>query len=192
MSDKSKSNKWGDMFNELYRTLLFFSARTIAILLGLFIGYYIITTRGMEKLDNMCLTNTSNCMTVEVYRYKNTFLARDDVSQIWFWYNGINLYVYGQANGVCQSPNGQPIDPVNVFQMSMVKDDKGNKVIHFSALPNECIDSVTTIINYYKNELNLPLEPFIIKRKNPSEVINVYTIIQAMYDNNIFKFKNDV
>jgi len=143
----------------------------------------------MDKLDNLCLTHSSNCMTVEVYRYKNTFLARDDVSQIWFWYNGTTLYVYGQANGTCQSTGGKPFEPVNAFQMTVVKESNGNEQIRFSALPNVCIDGINTILNYYKNELNLQMESFIIRRKNPSEVINIYTIIQSMYDNNIFKFK---
>ena len=175
-----------NLFDDLYGNILFYSVRLLLIAIGLYIGYYIIISRFVKKLDKLCLTDTSKCMTIEVYRYKNTFLARDDVSQIWFWYNGLNLYVYGQANGTCQSYNKQVFEPVNVFQMNL--NEKENE-IQFSALPNQCIDGYRTILNYYVNELKVNMEPIIINRKNPTQVMNIYSIIQSMYDNNVFKFK---
>jgi hypothetical protein len=175
-----------NLFDEIYGSVLFYSVRLIFIVIGLYIGYYIISQRFLKKMDNLCLINTSNCMTIEVYRHKNTFLARDDVSQIWFWYNGFNLYVYGQANGTCQSYGGQSYEAVNVFQMSLGQNENE---IQFSALPNQCIDGYRTILNYYQNELKAKMEPFIIKRANPTQVINIYSIVQSMYDSKIFKFK---
>lgn len=175
-----------NLFDDIYGNVLFYSVRLLLIIVGLYIGYYIVSSRFVTKMDNLCLTDASKCMTIEVYRHKNTFLARDDVSHIWFWYNGLNLYVYGQANGACQSYGGQVYEPVNVFQMSL--NEKDNE-IQFAALPNQCIDGYRTILNYYKNELKVKMEPIIIKRTNPTQVINIYTIVQSMYDRNIFKFK---
>jgi len=173
------------IINEIIETTIYFGIRFIVVLIGLYIGYYFVTTRFTPVLDELCLTNTQNCTTVQVYRYKNTFVGRDNVSQIWFWYNGANLYVYGQAPGICQSTATQTYSPVNVFQMNM---DKTKNIIKFSALPNECIDSVDTIVNYYKNTLNVNMESFIMSRANPTAVTNIYNIIQGMYDANIFKF----
>jgi len=165
---------------------LFFTFRVIAIILGAYIGYYVMTTYMSPVLDDLCLTNTKNCHTIELYRNKNTFVVRDDVSQIWAWYNGANLYVYGQAPGVCQSPSPEQLfKPVNVFQMKLNSD---KNVIQFTTLPNECIDDVSTIVNYYKNTLLAPSENFILKKQNPSSTINIYDMIQSMYDNNIFRF----
>lgn len=174
------------IINNISNVSLFFAYRSAAIIIGALIGYHIITKYLSPVMDDLCLTNTQNCQTIRVYRDKNTFIAKDEVSQIWFWYNGTNLYVYGQTPGVCQSQNpSEKIEPVNVMQM---KADPVKNVIRFAVLPNQCINGVQSVIDYYQNVLGVKEETFILKRQNPSATTNIYNIVQSMYENDIFKF----
>jgi hypothetical protein len=181
---KSKTSVTG----EIVDSLLYFAFRLLAVVIGFYIGY-LLAIRFKPVLGQLCLSNTDDCMTIQLYRYKNTFLARDDVSQIWFWYNGENLFVYGQVPGICTTVNDQQYYPVNVFKMGF---DNDKKLVTFSTLPNRCIDSTSSLINYYKNNLKIPLESFIIKRSSTTASTTVYQIVQALYNAKVFTFANDV
>ena len=161
-------------------TILFFIFRLIAVVLGLYIGYLIVQKIFEPKvLDEMCLTKTENCSQMEAYRWQNTIIAKEEVSQIWFWYNGDKLYVYGQASGTCPDQNGVPYVPVTVF--SMARDESGQ--VNFSQLPNECIPNVENIINIYRDEKKVEKTNLFLYRSDPNQVNSIFSIVKNMLDN---------
>ena len=171
-----------NLLYKMMETILFFNFRLIAVVLGLYIGYLIVQ-KIIEPnvLDEMCLTKTENCSQIESYRWENTLIAKEEVSQIWFWYNGDKLYVYGQAAGVCSDQNGIQYSPVSVF--SMTKDESGQ--VNFSQLPNECIPNVQNIIDLYRNEKKAEKTNLFLYRSDPNQVNSIFSIFKNLLDNNI-------
>jgi hypothetical protein len=78
--------------------------------------------------------------------------------------------------------------PVNVFKMGF---DNDKKLVTFSTLPNRCIDSVSSLINYYKTNLNIKMETFIINRSSTTANTTIYQIIQGLYNAGVITFEND-
>ncbi len=187
ISVSSKAKKLSSGASEIIDTILYFSFRLLALIIGCYIGYTL-SLKFVPTLEDLCLARTEDCMNIQLYRYKNTFLAQDSVSTTWFWYNGENLFVYGQVPGICRSVGNQTYVPVNTFKVGF---DNKEKLVTFSALPNRCIDSHTAIISYYTSTLKVRLETFILKRMSPTSTSNVYQIIQALYNAKVFTFEND-
>jgi hypothetical protein len=118
---------------------------------------------------------------MNIYQYENTFVAQEKISQVWFWFNGTRLYIYGQAPGECQDSNYQP---VNVFTIQ--KDSTGE--VGFTPYANECVSKLETVVDYYKNTLKCDLGTIYIKKYDTSSYqTNLYEIVKAMLDNNIFQ-----
>lgn len=166
------------MIEEIKNVILFYALRLIAVILAIYIAYFIINNYFLKITDELCLTNPQNCSKVDIYRSENTFIAQESVSQIWFWYNGLNLYVYGQAAGSCTDPT---FSPVNVFQMSLK-----NGKINFSQFPDECIPNYQNIINLYINDKGAKKQTLLLYRDNPTEINSIYNVIKNMLDNKIF------
>ncbi len=133
--------------------------------------------------DNFCLTNTSNCVSMDIYYYKNTFLARENMSQIYFWYDGNRIYIYGISPETCQQPTQEiTYMPVNIFQIS-----KTDNIITFTPFPNECVTALTTILDYYTNTLKVQKQKIYLHKFNQdSYITNIFDIIKSMIDNNVF------
>jgi hypothetical protein len=122
---------------------IFYIVRILSVSLVFYLGYLFVNHVITPKIfEPNCLTDTDSCTTMDIYLYKNTFVAQEKISQIWFWYNGFYLYIYGQAAGTCNTN----FDPVNVFTMTL-KD--GNLV--FTPFPDNCISSLDTVIDSYTN-----------------------------------------
>lgn len=166
---------------EFKEILLFYTLRFCAIVIGVYIGYLL--TKDVVKpkiLDEYCLTDTNSCTTMEIYRYQNTFVAKEEISQVWFWYNGAKLYIFGQASGTCDQPD--EFEPVNVFIMN--KGDDG--IVNFFAYPNECVIKIDKILSYYTNNLGVSKENLFMYRKDPNVPNNIFNIVKTMLDNKIF------
>ena len=163
-------------------TILFIIFRLSAVILGLYIGYLIVQKILQPNvLDEMCLTKTENCSQMEAYRWENTIIAKEEVSQIWFWYNGDKLYVYGQAAGTCPDQNEIKYSPVSVFSMS--RDETGQ--VNFSQLQNECIPNVQNIIDLYRNEKKAEKTNLFLYRSDPNQINSIFSIVKNLLDNNI-------
>lgn len=171
-------------YEEFQKIYIFYVIRFIFIFLALYIGYKIVNSFVVPKiLDNMCLTNTSNCISMDIYYYQNTFLAKEEMSQIYFWYDGSKVYIYGLATEVCQQPR-QEIDymPANIFQLSR----KDNTII-FTPFPNECVTALPIVLNYYTNSLNVQKDTiYLHKYNNNSYITNIFDILKTMVENDIF------
>lgn len=166
----------------MMETILFIIFRLSAVILGLYIGYLIVQKILQPNvLDEMCLTKTENCSQMEAYRWENTIIAKEEVSQIWFWYNGDKLYVYGQAAGTCPDQNEIKYSPVSVFSMS--RDDTGQ--VNFSQLQNECIPNVQNIIDLYRNEKKAEKTNLFLYRSDPNQINSIFSIVKNLLDNNI-------
>jgi hypothetical protein len=172
-------NKW---LYKMMETILFFIFRLIAVILGLYIGYRIVQ-KFIEPnvLDQICLTNTENCSKMDAYLWQNTIVAKEEISQIWFWYNGDKLYVYGQAAGTCPDQTGISYSPVSTF--SVTRDNTGQ--VNFGQLPNECIPNIQNIIDLYRNEKKAEKTDLFLSRDDPNKVNSIFSIIKNLLDNNI-------
>jgi hypothetical protein len=158
--------------------VIFFLIRTCIILFAFCVGYlFVFKAMQPYVLDKLCFTNTDKCNSLQIYRYKNTFLARDTLSQIYFWYNGNKLFIYGQIDGKCEVDD---YVPVTVFSLSNVKD-----IINFTILPNECIYKVDKIIDMYKTEYSAIYETIYVKNTSSDITNNIFNVIQTLYNNKI-------
>lgn len=171
-------------YDEFKKIFIFYIIRFIFVFLALYIGYKIVNNFIVPQiLDKMCLTNTSNCISMEIYYYQNTFLAKEEMSQIYFWYDGNKVYIYGLAPETCQQPRDE-IDymPANIFQLSR----KNNHII-FTPFPNKCVTALSIVLNYYKNTLGIEKNTiFLHKYDNNSYITNIFDILKTMIENNIF------
>ena len=129
-----------------------------------------------EFLDKMCLTNTDSCLSLDIYYYKNTFVAQEKVSSVWFWFNGFKLYIYGQSAGVCQEKEYSSVD---VYTLSMV-----DGAVTMTSFPDECILTLQSIIEYYKKTYSSELKTIYLKTDNG--IKNITNVLQTMIDNKIF------
>lgn len=179
------------MFNyqEFQEFFIFYVIRFIFIFLAIYIGYKIVNSFIVPKVfDDICLTNTSNCATMDIYYYQNTFLAKDIKSEIYFWYNGNKVYIYGVAPEIC-SQNRDAIDymPVSIFQLS-----QKNDIIVFTPFPNQCVTALPIILNYYTNTLGVKKQRIYLSKYNESSyVTNIFDIIKSMIENKIFSIINE-
>ena len=163
----------------MLETIQFFGIRILLTIIAFWIAYTIIYSYAKPTLfyEN-CLTDTNKCSAIELYRYKNNFIARDQTSELWFWYNGSQLFLYGQLSLTCQRDGDVP---VNVFNVT-----KNGNSIEFHPMPNQCIKSVDQILSIYQQQYGVENERIFIRLGDEN---NIFNIIQQMYNNNIFFIK---
>lgn len=163
--------------------IMFYIIRIICVFFALIIGYIIIQ-KVIEPniLEQLCISNPGNCTEIEVYRYNNTFIAREKISQIWFWYNGLYLFVYGQTVGTCIKESGIEFEPVTVFTMT----EKEDGDIEFTQFQNQCIPTWSYIRSNYTGQKNANRENILLYRKDPTEINSIFNIIKNMLNNKIF------
>lgn len=163
--------------------ILFYIIRIVCILFALLLGYVIIQKIIEPKItEKLCLTNPENCSEIEIYQYENTFIAKEKISQIWFWYNGLYLFVYGEAVGSCTRQSGIEYEPVTVFSMV----DIGDGNLEFTQFPNQCIPTWSYILSNYQGQKKSKRQDILLYRKNPKEVNSIFNVIKNMLNNKIF------
>lgn len=156
--------------------MFYYGIRIMLLVLGAYIGYLIVNYFITPSiLYPRCFTDTNDCSQINLYLYQNTFLAQEKISQVWFWYNGFKLYVYGQAPEICKTD----YQAVNVFTIS-----KQGNTLTFTPFPNECISEIDTIVDYYSNLTTF--KTFYVRRRDASEINTIFNIINDMYLNGIF------
>lgn len=166
---------------EFMNIILFYIFRFSAVILALYLSYLTVNKILDPKVaERMCLSKTQNCSRLDIYRNKNTFIAQEDISKIWFWYNGEKLFVYGQAGGQCQNKGSINFVPVSVFQLASRNDN-----IDFTQFPNECIPDYDTIIKSYIG-MGSNKETIFLYRENPKELNTIFNVVKNMVDNKIF------
>lgn len=170
-----------ERIKQIFNILLFYLFRFSAVILAIYLAYFIVSTQLKPKItEELCLTDSQNCSEIELYRIGSTFIAKEQISEIWFWYNGIYLFVYGQAGGVCETQNNMTFSPVSVFKLSLNNDE-----IDFQQYANQCIPSYVDIINNYVTN-GSKKEKVLLYRKDPTEINSIFNVIKNMYNNKIF------
>jgi hypothetical protein len=161
---------------------VYFLLRLIVIGLGLFLAYTLVQLLiKPDVLDEMCITNAQSCINLKMWRWQNTFLAQEAVSQVWFWYNGSRLYIWGQASGTCDTG----YVPATMFPIG--KDDKDQ--VTFGNGATVCIEPADRVQAIYILEKQSPEEHVKLNRDDPNELNTIFTIVRTMYANKIFALK---
>jgi hypothetical protein len=161
-------------------TIFFIAARILVIVLALYLSYvFVQDVIEPYVFRPNCLTQTNTCVSATVYKYKNSFLAQILPSEIWVWFNGKVLYVYGQAPGQCA--NQETFEVVDAVQIT--RNSKGS--IEYKRGNYECIVKVDAVFNYYKNVLKSSAQTVYFKtdKSNP----NIITIFNKFIQEGIVK-----
>ena len=154
--------------------IIFYIIRLCIFIIAIWFGYLFVNSFIKPKLYDICLTDTNSCTELEIYQYQNNFIAKEKVSQIYFWFNGDKLFVYGQNQDQSCTDN---YTSVNVFALN-IKDNK----INFIAYPNECVQQIDNVIDFYQNNYNVTSKIY-YTRKNKNILVNdIFSIIQQMYN----------
>lgn len=154
----------------------------LAVLLGYKFGKSIIEP---QILRPECLTDTNNCASLAIHKYKNSFIAQVFPSGIFIWFNGTRLYVYGSAPGVCELKD--QFEPADVIDITGTND---NAI--YSRQNYQCISKAATIINYYETVLNVKPITIYIRGSSPTKAanLNVFDIFQRLVDEGIISINN--
>lgn len=163
----------------------FFSKTTYIIIrllilgLAVFLSYILVQKVINPKVfKKTCLTSTDKCLFMDIYKYKNSFLAQIYPSALWVWFNGGNIYIYGEAPGDCQDRvNYEPV-------FSITPDFSGDDPI-YTFNPNECITKLDTVKDYYETQYKVKKERIYFKVEKP--VNNVLDVVTILYKKKIIR-----
>lgn len=170
-----------ETIKKIFNIILFYIVRLSLVSLAIYISYLIVINQFKPKItQELCLTDSQNCSQIEIYRLGSSFIAKEQISEIWFWYNGIYLFVYGQAGGTCETQNNVSFSPVSTFKLSLNNGD-----INFQQYANQCIPTYFDIINNYVTN-GSKKETILLYRKDPTEINSIFNVIKNMYNNKIF------
>lgn len=159
--------------------IIFLITRIIIVVIALVLAYLLVSKVIQPKfLDKNCITNTNNCFYLDIWKYKNSFVAEIYPTSLYIWFNGQNLYIYGIAPGVCQDKENY--EPVFSFT---VDTSKGYPV--YTANPNICVEKLTNILDYYKNNLNSDKKRIYLQAESPTN--NVFDILNLLYNKKIIQ-----
>jgi hypothetical protein len=120
-----------------------------------------------------------------IYKYNNSFIAQVFPSELFMWFNGTRLYVYGQAPGECDDKvNYEPVDVINISGTD------SNAV--YIRQNYECITKAAAVIQYYISVLKA--EPVTIyirgSSKTQTAFLNVFDLFQRLVDEGIVSVTN--
>ena len=129
----------------------------LAILLG-----SLLYTKVIDPLilQNLCLTNSNNCLRIAYWNHKNSVLFHMEPVGYWVWFNGTKAFVYDVINGeVCKAgADGTIFSPV--FPVEPVPKAKPQNW--------ECIKNVDSLIDLYENKFGAKKQ-FIWKNIKPTK-----------------------
>jgi len=92
----------------------FFALRTLIIVLAVCLGYIFLVFVAKPVLQKYNVLNTNKALQINYQNYENSVLAHVPKTGNWFWFNGVEVFIYGEPSGrICQ--NGDV--PVYVFNV---------------------------------------------------------------------------
>jgi hypothetical protein len=164
------------MSNILYN-FLYIILRVAILIMAIAVAYYLVTSVITPNiLEPTCLINTDGCLYLDIYKYKNSFLAQFFPSALWIWFDGMNVYVYGYAPGTCQdSKNYEPV-------FSITPDFTQNPP-QYTLNPNMCLTKLNQVKDYYEN--NLKVNKNRIFYHSEKVFMNVYDLITLLHKKKI-------
>lgn len=140
----------------------------IAILTGFCMYSYILRPLMLEP---MCLINTNSCLRLGYYKYNNSALMNMGNNGIWLWFNGSDIYIYGQNVGqLCE-------DPSKYQTAYKIEGSTGIKKGY------ECVMTLENVLSFYKKK-NVPLQ-YVVKKIDNFNTFNVYDVMNIMQNEKI-------
>lgn len=114
-------------------------------------------------LEPMCLVNSIGCARMSYYTYNNSVLIQMINSDIWVWYNGDEIFIYGQPVGqLCK-------DPANYTAAYAISGRTGMKKGY------KCVMTLEKVLEFYK-ERKVKKQKMITRVKDPSK-FDVYDVM---------------
>jgi len=163
---------------------IFIFTRTLFLILALTLAYLFVTKIIKPKvLYPNCLTDTNACAYLNIYKYKNSFLAQVFPSEIWIWFNGHQLYVYGQTPIFCTNKNDY--EPANVIQITGTNLD-----IKYQMMKYECITKLRGVMDYYISSLNVEPSVVYLRSDKAGNNMNVFDIFTQLVNSKIVSVEN--
>lgn len=158
---------------KFFRKFLYILLRLIIAAAAIFVSYIVVTKVVEPKfLRKNCLTESNKCYYIDVYKYKNSFVAQESTTGLWFWFNGLNLYVYGIAPGVCREAEYEPVFKITI--------DTSTGQPQFTSDEIECATKLTEVIDWYTNVQSIKSRRFYFYSEN--QFFTIYDIIRTMFD----------
>ena len=149
--------------------LKIFSEKTFVIILGIIFGYILYTILLKNPFEKYCFTNTNSCLSLKYWKKDNSLFGNVIGSNYNFWFNGKNVYVFGQNTGnTCVLEDYESVYVIDVV----------NKKI----LGYECIVNLETIQNFYLNQ-NIQEETIYMKSQN-----DIFNVMNNLNKQNIISF----
>lgn len=173
----------------LFLIFIFTTVRILVLILAIILGYYFVN-KIIEPhvLKPECLTDTNSCASMTIWKYKNSFVAQVFPSELYIFFNGARLYVYGQAPGTCtETSESNEYVPVDVITINGTDD---NPI--YSRQNYECINNVESVVNYYTRVLNVSPITIYIRGSldTKSANLNVFDLFQRLVDEKIISVNN--
>ena len=99
-----------------------FWAILVAIFCAIILTYNIIE----PKLNEMCLINTNECLSISYIKIDNSILINVNPQDYWLWFDGVYLLVYNlETTRNCQ------VDGNTKYEEVFVYDPKERKILNF-------------------------------------------------------------
>lgn len=158
--------------------------RLIIIIIALLLAYFFVTKFISSKIfEPLCLVNSNSCAQLTIYKYKNSFVGIVIKNGIYIWFDGKQLYVYGQAPGECTDQSDY--EPVDVFQIT-----GSNKNTTYTRGNYQCITKINNIINYYIAILKVSPKNIYLKIKKQTGNYNIFDIFESLIEQGIVSVDN--
>ena len=126
-------------------------------------------------LEPLGLIGSDNCLQIEYWQYNTTVLAHMQPTGYWVWFNGEDMFVYGQPTGRLCSDKGY--EPAYLYDIRLQK-----------VLGYVCVVELDQVQEYYKSK-NVKSQ-FIFK-KDPSPTFDVYDLLTLFVDKRVIPAPED-
>lgn len=158
---------------KFFQKFLYIFIRIIIASFAIFLSYLLVSKVIEPKLlRKACLTDSGNCYYIDIYKYKNSFVAKESTTGLWFWFNGSNLYVYGIAPGTCREDSYEPVFKITI--------DTSTGQPQFLSEEIECVTKLQSVIDYYTKTQNVSMRRLYFHSDN--QFFTIYDIINTMFE----------
>ena len=142
--------------------------RVWIIILGIFIGFSIFQLYVLKFLESKCIIKTNSCIQIKYQKYENSVLVHMQPSGYWIWFDGANIFIYGEPTG--RTCDDEGFEPAYVYNIE-------KKTTSYM-----CAKSLEKDKNYYTT--NKAPEDYIFLRKDTTN-FGVYDMINYLSDKRI-------
>ena len=124
--------------------------------------------------EPMCLLNSNSCLEIEYWTLQNSVIAHAIPTGYWIWFNGSNVYVFGEPTGQICPPENQKFEPAYVVDLQK------NEILGY-----ECVMHIEDILTYYQEQGSEKRYVFEHIPKEEWDTFNIYDMINVLVDHNV-------